>query len=84
MKAVILAGGFGTRLSEDCFQAKLWLKLGSQFRHIMKLYSSFELVNLLYVVDIKVILLKSISLIIFYNSDVTWTRIMIFNSKEKL
>lgn len=46
MKAVILAGGFGTRLSEEtAIQPKPMVEIGTQpiLWHIMKIYSTYEI-----------------------------------------
>lgn len=44
MKAVILAGGYGTRISEESqYKPKLMIDIGGEpiLRHIMKEYSAF-------------------------------------------
>ena len=57
MKAVILAGGYGSRLSEETeTKPKPMIEIGGRpiLWHIMKYYSFLELMNLLYVVVTKV------------------------------
>ena len=55
MKVVILAGGFGTRISEESYlKPKPMLEIGGKpiLWHIMKEYSYMDIMILLYVVDI--------------------------------
>ncbi len=63
MKAVILAGGFGTRLSEATnLIPKPMVEIGGKptLRHIRKLSVTIELMSLLFVVDKNNILLKNV------------------------
>ena len=67
MKAVILAGGFGSRLSEEThLKPKPMIEIGGFpiIWHILKIYSFYG-INEFIILFIKVILLKSISQIIF-------------------
>ena len=51
MKVVILAGGFGTRISEEShLKPKPMIEIGEQpiLWHIMKYYSTFGFMNLLF------------------------------------
>ena len=65
MKAVILAGGLGTRLSEDLLRPKPMVEIGGKpiLWHILKTYSFYG-IKVLFTVVIKGISLKSILLII--------------------
>ena len=56
MQAVILAGGLGTRLSEETYnKPKPMVEVGGKpiLWHILKSIVSMALMNLLFVVDIK-------------------------------
>ena len=68
MKAVILAGGLGTRLSEETYlKPKPMVEIEvSDPLHIMKLYFIMELKSSLSVQVTRVILLKGFSRIIFF------------------
>ena len=62
MKAVILAGGLGTRLSEETtVKPKPMVEVGGMpiLWHIMKIYSHFASMTLLFVVDTKVMSSRS-------------------------
>lgn len=51
MKVVILAGGFGTRISEESqYRPKPMVEIGGRpiLWHIMKIYSHLGLMNLLF------------------------------------
>jgi glucose-1-phosphate cytidylyltransferase len=56
MKAVILAGGYGTRISEETtLRPKPMVEIGGKpiLWHIMKIYSAYDIMILLFAVDIK-------------------------------
>lgn len=68
MKVVLLAGGMGTRISEETgYRPKPMIEIGGMpiLWHIMKEYSYYGLMNLLYVPDISSILSKNGLRIIF-------------------
>ena len=57
MKAVILAGGFGTRLSEETsIKPKPMVEIGNKpiLWHILKIYSHYGINDFVIVVDTKV------------------------------
>ena len=62
MKAVILAGGLGTRISEEThLRPKPMIEIGGMpiIWHIMKIYSFYGINEFIICCDIKDILLKS-------------------------
>ena len=68
MKAVILAGGFGTRLIEETVSTKPMVEIGGKpiLWHIMKTYSYYGINDFVICCGYKGYIIKSISIIIFY------------------
>ena len=69
MKAVILAGGLGTRISEEThLKPKPMIEIGGRpmLWHLMKIYSGHGINDFVICWVIRVILLKSTSPIIFF------------------
>jgi len=69
MKVVILAGGFGTRISEEThLKPKPMIEIGDKpvLWHIMKTYSHFGFNDSLSVLATRATALKNISTTIFY------------------
>ena len=69
MKVVLLAGGFGTRISEESqFKPKPMIEIGGMpiLWHIMKEYAFYDTQNLLFVLDTDRSILKSGLLIISF------------------
>ena len=69
MKAVILAGGLGTRISEETsLRPKPMVEIGGRpiLWHIMKIYSSFGINDFIICLATRAISSRNISLTIFF------------------
>src|SRR5579872_2912272 len=75
MKAVILAGGFGTRISEESvFKPKPMIEIGGKpiLWHIMKIYSAYHINEFIICLGYKGYLIKEYFINYFYHmSDIT-------------
>ena len=76
MKAVILAGGFGSRISEESqYKPKPMIEIGSKpiLWHILKLLSFYGIKNFIICCGYKGYFIKEyFSNYLLYNSDVTF------------
>jgi len=81
MKAVILAGGFGTRLSEETvLKPKPMVEIGGRpiLWHIMKIYSAHGINDFIVCLGYKSFWLRSTSLTTFFTCPMslsTWPKI---------
>ena len=72
MKAVILAGGFGTRLSEETgVKPKPMVEIGDRpiLWHIMKIYSAYGINDFIICLGYKGYMIKRILCDLFFTTD---------------